>query len=177
MRPRLPGGPLQTAKEAADYSWMHTQCAGGDPYESIGTHPHAKYGWIVDYCYCSGTLLRAPPADPQHNALDATSATMEAVSLNDPAQPTPLDHGVAAAAGNQWTSFTLQLRDLPAAEGYWIRAHDLQLDNANANIALSHFEPAQILPMPVDLDRAGYVRHTGLSTAGRNLPRIDPGTI
>ncbi len=97
---------------------------------------------------------------------------MEAVSLNDPARPVALDKGVAlVAAGNEWTSFTVQVRDLPQAEGYWIRAHELELDNANANIGLSNFEPAQILPMPVDLDRAGFVRHTGLSTAGRNLPR------
>lgn len=97
---------------------------------------------------------------------------MVAVSLSDAARPLPLADGVAiSAAGNEWTSFTLQVRGLPQAEGYWIRIHQLELDNANAHIALSNFEPAQILPMPVDLDRAGYVRHTGLSTASRNLPR------
>jgi hypothetical protein len=127
--------------------------------------------WIVAISLIPASCT-PPSIDPQRSVLDATSATMEAVSLNDPGQPMALANGVAlAAAGNQWTSFTLQLRDLPSAEGYWIRAHALELDNANANIALSNFEPAQILPMPVDLDRAGYVRHTGLSTAGRNLPR------
>jgi hypothetical protein len=104
--------------------------------------------------------------------LQATGATMDAVSLDDAARPLSLSTGVTVtAAGNEWTSFSLQVRDLPQAEGYWIRIHQLELSSANAHIALSNFEPAQILPMPVDLDRAGYVRHTGLSTASRNLPR------
>ena len=97
---------------------------------------------------------------------------MVSVSLNDPARPVLQDQGIAlAAARNEWTSFALQLENLPQAEGYWIRVHEPELDDANASIAVSNFEPAQVLPMPVDLDRAGFVRHTGLSTAGRNLPR------
>jgi hypothetical protein len=126
--------------------------------------------WIVVTLF---TCVSCHRPGEQRTLLPATAdAIMEAVSLNDAARPSPLENGVAvAAAGNEWTSFALQLRDLPQAEGYWIRVHELELDSANANIGLANFEPAQILPMPVDLDRAGYVRHTGLSTASRNLPR------
>src|SRR5690606_14447151 len=38
-------------------------------------------------------------------------------------------------------------------------------------IAPSQFSASQVLPMPIDVNRAGYVRHTGLSVARRRLPR------
>ncbi len=75
------------------------------------------------------------------------------------------------ARRNEWTSFALKLDGLPQTEGYWVRFHEPQLESANASIPLSALETYQVLPMPVDLDRAGFVRHTGLSTASRELPR------
>lgn len=124
--------------------------------------------------YFLAALAAAGCGNPakQQSKLDPSPATMQAVSLNDPAQPRPLTDGVdLAGARNEWTSFTLQISDLPQADGYWVRIHEPEFQTANEQIALNAFEASQILPMPIDLDRAGFVRQTGRTTAGRELPR------
>ena len=74
-----------------------------------------------------------------------------------------------AAAGNEWTNFTLQVT-LPVPTGYWIRLHPPRGFNGAA-IPVASFSAYQVLAMPVDMDRAGYVRHTGNAAAHRSLPR------
>ncbi len=115
----------------------------------------------------------APPPPPrQTTTLEPTPATLHAVDLSDSMQPIASDRPVSlTAARNEWTSFALQVSEIPQADGYWVRFHEPQFESANAAIPLSAFETYEVLPMPVDLDRAGFVRHTGLSTASRNLPR------
>ncbi len=104
--------------------------------------------------------------------LEPTAASLHAADLTDALEPAASASAISLhAAKNEWTSFALKLSDLPRAEGYWIRFHEPQLQTANASLPLSAFEPYQVMPMPVDLDRAGFVRHTGLSTASRDLPR------
>ncbi|MDB5289031.1 MAG: hypothetical protein JWL69_272, partial [Phycisphaerales bacterium] len=104
-------------------------------------------------------------------AILAPAGQLHAVNLSDPAHPVAHDQPIVlAAARNEWTNFVVQV-NLPAPEGYWLRVHAPQLQTANASISPASFDAYQILPMPVDMDRAGYVRHTGQTTATRSLPR------
>ncbi len=97
---------------------------------------------------------------------------ISSVSLNDLVQPAPLPGGVElSAAKNEWASFVLEISNLPLAAGHSLQLRTPQLRPGKGSIALTNFEAYQILPMPVDVNRAGYVRHTGLSTAVRDLPR------
>lgn len=78
------------------------------------------------------------------------------------------------AAKNEWTSLVLQLDHLPPASKnhvYSLRLHPLQLTTGNSTIETSIYLAYQVLPMPVDLNRAGFVRHTGLPVERRSLPR------
>lgn len=78
------------------------------------------------------------------------------------------------AARNETTSTILQLSNLPKpADKTVLSLHiqPLQLQSENAQIDPSEFKAYQILSMPVDANRAGYVRHTGLRTSSRTMPR------
>jgi hypothetical protein len=88
-------------------------------------------------------------------------------------RPNPGDSVTLAAAKNEWTSFALEVGNLKSDSGLSLRLGALHLEgNAAATIAASNFETYQVLPMPVDVNRAGYVRHTGSAccSAGQ-LPR------
>ena len=65
-------------------------------------------------------------------------------------------------------SFALQATVI-APQGYWLRVHPPR--GIGATIPISSFSAYQILSMPVDMNRAGYVRHTGKVAIGRSLPR------
>jgi hypothetical protein len=103
------------------------------------------------------------------------AAKLQAVSLNDISTPAPFDGPVMlSAAKNEWTSFTLELSALPASDGrhtYSLHLNNLNQSTGNGQIAASNCSVFQILAMPVDVNRAGYVRHTGLSASDRLLPR------
>src|SRR5678815_594496 len=100
---------------------------------------------------------------------------VQAVNLNDPVTPTAHDQPIVlGAAKNEWASFALQLTDLPPASA----KSRLTLRINSPELPTSSFEVSQILSMPVDVNRAGYVRHTGLSVSARPLPRaLLPVTI
>ncbi|WP_428938573.1 hypothetical protein [Fontivita pretiosa] len=107
------------------------------------------------------------------NARAPTS--LQPLDLNNPVTPATHDGPVKlAAAKNEWTSFQLQLSGLPPANdktAYTLRIQPLNLQTANRTIEVRHFTAYQIISMPVDLNRAGFVRHTGLSAATRMMPR------
>jgi hypothetical protein len=94
------------------------------------------------------------------------------------------------AAKNEWASFTLRLTGLPAATVMQNLSLHFSTFKAksptaapSAAIAPANIAVYQILPMPVDANRAGYVRHTGASVGTRELLRAllpiptDNGTI
>ena len=117
--------------------------------------------------FAGGCPSSADPAG--HTVIPVIPASLQSISLDD-APATPLaSHDVSlAAARNEWTSFTLQA-SLPRVSGYSLRLHSLM--SGNATIPLSTFTAYQVLTMPVDMDRAGYVRHTGLPATHRSVPR------
>lgn len=97
------------------------------------------------------------------------AARLEAIDLSDAAQPT-LTAGLIslAAARNEWTNFAVRLA-LPAPVGYRLALRAPL--SAAGGISIASFEAFQILPMPIDMDRAGYVRHTGQETGHQSLSR------
>ncbi len=87
--------------------------------------------------------------------------------MNSPLEPMEIAGPLRlSAARNEWISFAVQIRNLPQA----ISGLTLRLGVSPA-IPMGHFSAYQVLPMPVDTNRAGYVRQTGLATGARRLPR------
>lgn len=130
----------------------------------------------------SASLLRCaaptPSAATQSSPTGATSrgpAKVRSVSLSDPIRPEANDEPIVlSAARNEWTSFAVQLSDLPTSSrkvAYTLRIGALSNESSPGVIDAKHFSAAQVLPMPVDANRAGFVRHTGLSASNRSLPR------
>lgn len=85
------------------------------------------------------------------------------------------DHPLAmSAALNETASTVLQLSNLPKSSGksvLTLRIQPLQLQSENAQIDPGLIKAYQILSMPVDANRAGFVRHTGLGGSSRTMPR------
>ncbi len=114
----------------------------------------------------------------------ATSARIEALDLNDIAAV-----GAAASGGgsgatgnlvrlnsarNEWVDFAVQISGLsqpPRGRKLQLRIQPLNLTTENSQIAVDSLSAYQIVNMPIDVNRAGYVRHTGLSAARADLPR------
>lgn len=99
-----------------------------------------------------------------------------AITLTSPLESSPLEaRADLQAARNEWTSLILRIDHLPVEstqiKNYSIRLHPLQLTTGNSAIESGVYSAYQILPMPVDLNRAGFVRHTGLPVGQRTIPR------
>jgi hypothetical protein len=103
------------------------------------------------------------------------NARLQQLNLNNPVSPTVRDEPVSlAAAKNEWTSFQLQVSGLPPAQAnvaYTLRFQSFNLSAAQGSIATENLTVAQIISMPVDVNRAGFVRHTGLAADAWKLPR------
>jgi len=109
------------------------------------------------------------------------------LNLNVPAIPTTSDTQVElAVAKNETASFAIQLSQLPKSSGR--RAYTLRLTaparaGGGAVIDALNIVAYQILSMPIDVNRAGFVRHTGLPGDRKSMPRallplvVDAGRI
>ncbi|HYO07901.1 MAG TPA: hypothetical protein VER17_02940 [Tepidisphaeraceae bacterium] len=128
---------------------------------------------------CPSASRSAAPAKaqgPKDGAVARGSARIQGVNLNDPIRPAADDHAIAlGAAKNEWASFAVQVSGLPKGGGgkvaYSFRVQAPRMETENRTIDLENLSAEQILPMPVDVNRAGFVRHTGLSAGNRPLPR------
>src|SRR5215204_2958020 len=135
-------------------------------------------------CVCLAALLVGCPSQPvAHNDGAKAEATarvgavsrglgkIQGVNLNDPIRPAVDDDAiVVGAAKNEWASFAVQISALPKPPGkkpvaYTLRIQAPRRDGGSETIGVESFSAAQILPMPVDVNRAGFVRHTGLSAS------------
>ena len=99
---------------------------------------------------------------PRVQALDVSGAAQFVASGG----PVVL-HG----ARNEAVSFAVELADLPPGGRYTLRLRPPRLQGGDAAVTAGAFEVRQILAMPVQANRAGYVRHTGMSAAAAELPR------
>jgi len=99
---------------------------------------------------------------PQVQALDVSGAAEPVPSAN----PVQI-HG----ARNEWLSFAVQLTDLPPAGNFTLRLRPPHQVGGDATMPPAVFEASQLVAMPVDVNRAGYVRHTGLNATVSDLPR------
>ena len=137
----------------------------------------------------TGAPLACKPSGPQQKANDLSASTprnIRGVSLRS--EGPYLDELALSlsAARNETTSAVVQITSLPKPGGksvYTLRVQPLQLQSENFAIEAGQYKGYQVLGMPVDANRAGFVRHTGLKGASRTLPRallpvpMDNGTI
>jgi hypothetical protein len=117
-------------------------------------------------------LAGCPDAPPKAGpAASVPSRTLlQPLNLSDPIRPS-VDAALIElrAAQNEWTSFALQISDISTQRPMSIRVGDLT-SAGGATITAANIEAYQILPMPVQVN-PGYVRHTGLNSANRSVPR------
>jgi hypothetical protein len=78
---------------------------------------------------------------------------------------------VVQGARNEWVTFALDLTDLPPGGDHTLRLRPPRQSGSGAALPAEVLEAYQVVTMPVDVNRAGYVRHTGLSAAVSDLPR------
>src|ERR1700722_12345949 len=97
----------------------------------------------------------------------AGGATVTAVDMDSSLEPTTIDGPVMlSAAKNEWVSFAVRIGKAgPMGEKPTLQLH------VSPAIAAENFSAYQVLPMPVDTNRAGYVRQTGLAAGTKELPR------
>lgn len=114
------------------------------------------------------------PARPSKEINGSTSAdptaSLRRLDLSDPAQAVSDEQAVAVSgARNEWVSFCLEVGgSMKAGTSIVLRPAKAQ---AGGEISLENFQAYQVLSLPVDMSRASYVRHTGLATNRRSLPR------
>ncbi len=123
----------------------------------------------------NGGARQAAGDGPRRGATARGSLRVQGVNLNDLVSPAAFDEPIAVtSAKNEWTSFTVKVTGLPPASGK--RVHQLRLGalnhkDFNETVGAENFRAYQILSLPIDVNRAGYVRHTGLPASSRVLPR------
>src|SRR5262245_34440958 len=106
--------------------------------------------------------VRKPPSvlGPQLQCVDGTSSLL---------QPTEAQRLVLFGAQNEWLSFAVQVSSTRLQRGG--QSAVLQISDLSGGqhaIASSQFSGFQVLPMSVDLNRAGLVRHTGLPVTSKS---------
>src|SRR5881394_2618511 len=131
-------GSIQIVAVVLIYGLMHLGCAGSKNGPTSGRD--AGGGGAPGMQFIKGVIINEQPI------LDDRPLSMN-------------------AARNETASTVIQLSNLPKPKEksvLTLRVQSLQLTTANASIDVSQIKAYQILSMPVDANRAGYVRHTGL---------------
>lgn len=97
------------------------------------------------------------------------------VNLNVPSAPITQETLIdLAAAKNETVSFAVQIASLPPASNrraYVLRVTEIKRSGGGDAISPDNLSAYQILPMPIDVNRAGFVRHTGLPGDRTSMPR------
>lgn len=104
-----------------------------------------------------------PSAGPVAPAVSLRAATIsDSVHIAPQADPISI-----SAARNEWTPFIVQIDALPAGAALSMRLRPA----GDSAATLSQVAAYQVLPVPIDTNRAEFVRHTGLDAAEGSLPR------
>src|SRR5437016_1349648 len=138
-------GSIQIVAVVLVYGLMHLGCAGS----KHGATGGGDRGGATGMQFIKGVIINEQPI------LDDRPLSMN-------------------AARNETASTVIQLSNLPKPKEksvLTLRVQPLQLTTANASIDVGQIKAYQILSMPVDANRAGYVRQTGLKAASRTMPR------
>lgn len=130
--------------------------------------------WATRLLLLAGVALcgcpDAAPGTGSSPSLSPPAAVLESVNLSDPIRPTADSQPIhLRAARNEWTSFVVQVSSVFANRPMSLRIGAPQSQSGTA-IPAANLQVYQILSMPVDLN-PGYVRHTGLTSANRSVPR------
>ena len=129
--------------------------------------PTAPAGASGDSTAASGSNAQpaAPPAVPE---IQAPAILSQADLTGERA----VDHTGPIewhAARSEWTSIVLRV-NLPQTDGsLTLTLPDLR--QGGDAISPAAFRAYQVLPVPVDMNRAGFVRQTGISTTTESVPR------
>jgi hypothetical protein len=116
----------------------------------------------------------------------ANGPKLLSVNFDDPIAPAFVAAPVSlTAAKNETVSFALQVSRLPKPTDKGaavLRMQPLRMSagkDAADRIEAVQYKAYQLVPMPVDLNRAGFVRHTGLELAAgeRRLPKALPRAL
>lgn len=103
-------------------------------------------------------------------------ARVQGVSFQDPVEATVYDGPIALrGARNETVHFAVRIHEFPkfdikTKQLYALRVTGLKRAEGEA-IAGSACSAYQVLPMPVQTQRAGFVRHMGVGVATQKLPR------
>jgi hypothetical protein len=130
-------------------------------------------------------VVAAPPASVSAPAVSAPGLSAAAPVRAAPAPVEPaawvrLDSGRAvvvpgvqdiAGAQNEWVSTAVRIDPARFDAATILRVSDLRAVDGSAVIEAGRFEFSQVLSVPADLNRAGYVRHLGASAGVATLPR------
>jgi hypothetical protein len=107
-----------------------------------------------------------------HSAQSDPTAHLSSINLNDTSSPVPSDEPIVlSAAKNELIDFTITVSGPAIGQHARLRLRPPNESNTHGTIDVSNFSVYQILSVPIDVDRAGYVRQTGLPTSTRMLPR------
>jgi hypothetical protein len=119
-----------------------------------------------------GALNCAPNDTSATNGQLNGPARIQWVHFYDPLKPQAINPPIhLRSARNETISFALQINSLPdptAKRSSLLRLSPLQSNGASVPIKTSAW---QIVPMPVDTNRAGFARHTGLPVGLHRMPR------
>lgn len=144
--------------------------------------------YLLILCYLSASLAIAcqlggctpasdrdnPGSTPSSNGSvqPPTAASLVSLDLNDFSPSSRPSTVELRGARNEWVSFALEIPASPSGQ-LALRLPKLEPSSGGGTGAIERtaFDAAQILPLPVDVARAGYVRHTGVRPGQKRLPR------
>lgn len=144
--------------------------------------PIASTVLVVVSIALAGAVASALPGCLRHGRatkLAVPHPRVQVYRVSDAGQFGGLDAQAQAAiagARNEWVSFAVQVTDLPAGPWHSLRLLPLRRQRGGGSrgdgeLLAAEVAAYQIVSMPVDVNRAGFVRHTGLTAAINELPR------
>ena len=113
----------------------------------------------ADAAASTATVTPEPP--PQPDLLAGIELTADAKPVT-----TPL---VRSAGRNEWVSLVLRVHAPAAGRPAWLTLPTWTADGKPLRVKAA--KVYQVLPMPLDVNRAAYVRQTGMPVAAESLPR------
>jgi hypothetical protein len=97
------------------------------------------------------------------------------VRFIDPVRPIGVNPPILlAAARNETVHFAIQINNPPrnaSRKGYALQITPIRQSAGSGTIPLASTTVAQVVPLPIDVNRAGFVRYSGLNTGESMLPR------